>query len=91
MSCLLLSCRAPKLTTTLPLPTDCTMALREVLKVKTSGAHQRLLTEQMEERLKDGEGAAPSKMEVDVESAESAEPAAVAAEPVVEASEIAVE
>lgn len=28
------------------------MALREILKVKTSGAHQRMLTEQMEERLK---------------------------------------
>ena len=42
---------------------DCTMALREVLKVKTSGAHQRLMTEQMEERLKGPEGAAPSKVE----------------------------
>lgn len=43
------------------------MALREVLKVKTSGAHQRMLTEQMEERLK-------------VPAADSAEVAPVVAE-----------
>ncbi|KAM0793600.1 hypothetical protein ACM66B_001033 [Microbotryomycetes sp. NB124-2] len=32
--------------------TYCTMALREIMKVRTSNVHQRMLTEQMEERVK---------------------------------------
>jgi hypothetical protein len=53
------------------------MALREVLKSRTSSANQKNLTKEMEDRLKkDDEPVAEEKMEVD----ESASAAATAAE-----------